>query len=95
MSDLAPDSSADSSPPRKVDPTERRLDPAPEGREPSRERKQPMIPRSRSFLAILLALLAVNLVISFVTRGPANRERVPYQPFLFQPWATTTCWSPR
>jgi cell division protease FtsH len=40
-----------------------------------------MIPRSRQFIAILLVLLAVNLVISFVTGGPAERERVPYQPF--------------
>ena len=40
-----------------------------------------MIPRSRQFIAILLGLLALNLVISFVTRGPADRERVPYQPF--------------
>jgi cell division protease FtsH len=40
-----------------------------------------MIPRSRQFIALLLGLLALNLVISFVTRGPAERERVPYQPF--------------
>jgi len=60
------------------------LDPAPDGREPPRERKQPMIPRSRSFLAILLGLLAVNLAISFVTRGPGERERVPYQPFFVE-----------
>jgi cell division protease FtsH len=81
VSDLAPDSSADSSPPRKADPSARRLDPAPDGRGAPPESKPPMIPRSRAFLAILLGLLAVNLVISFVTRGPAERERVPYQPF--------------
>jgi cell division protease FtsH len=40
-----------------------------------------MIPRGRRFIAILLGLLALNLVVSFVTRGPADRERVPYQPF--------------
>jgi cell division protease FtsH len=40
-----------------------------------------MIPRSRQFFAILLGLLALNLAISFVTRGPSARERVPYQPF--------------
>ncbi len=40
-----------------------------------------MIPRSRLFIAFLLGLLVVNLVISFVTSGPADRERVPYQPF--------------
>jgi cell division protease FtsH len=40
-----------------------------------------MIPRSRTFIAILLGLLAINLVISFVTGSPEERERVPYQPF--------------
>ena len=40
-----------------------------------------MIPRSRTFIAILLGLLVVNLVVSFITRGPPERERVPYQPF--------------
>jgi cell division protease FtsH len=40
-----------------------------------------MIPRSRMFLAVLLGLLIVNVVLAFVTRGPASRERVPYQPF--------------
>jgi cell division protease FtsH len=40
-----------------------------------------MIPRNRTFIAILVGLLAVNLVISFVTGSPTDRERVPYQPF--------------
>jgi cell division protease FtsH len=40
-----------------------------------------MIPRSRRFIAILLGLLAVNLAVSFFTSRPAERERVPYQPF--------------
>ncbi len=40
-----------------------------------------MIPRSRWFIAALLGLLAVNIVISFVTGGPPGRQRVPYQPF--------------
>jgi cell division protease FtsH len=33
------------------------------------------------FIGILLGLLVLNLVLSFVTSGPADRERVPYQPF--------------
>ena len=33
------------------------------------------------FLAVLLGLLIINVVLAFVTRGPAGRERVPYQPF--------------
>jgi cell division protease FtsH len=40
-----------------------------------------MIPRSRTFIVILIGLLVLNVVISFLTRGPAERERVPYQPF--------------
>jgi cell division protease FtsH len=40
-----------------------------------------MIPRSRWFIAILIGLLVVNVALSFVTRGPAARQRVPYQPF--------------
>jgi cell division protease FtsH len=40
-----------------------------------------MIPRSWQFVAVLVGLLAVNLVISFVTGGPEDRQRVPYQPF--------------
>ncbi len=40
-----------------------------------------MIPRNRTFIAIVLGLLAVNVIISFVTGSPAERERVPYQPF--------------
>jgi cell division protease FtsH len=40
-----------------------------------------MVPRSRRFLAFLLALIAFNLLISFLTGAPADRQRVPYQPF--------------
>ena len=32
-------------------------------------------------IAFLLGLLAVNLLISFLTSGAPNRPRVPYQPF--------------
>jgi cell division protease FtsH len=40
-----------------------------------------MIPRSRTFLAFLVGLLALNLLFSFLTRGPEERRQVPYQPF--------------
>ena len=40
-----------------------------------------MIPRGAMFITILLGLLGLNLVISFITGSPAERERVPYQPF--------------
>jgi cell division protease FtsH len=64
-------------------------DPAPEpptSRSPApgdrgADQRPPMIPRSRGFLLLLLGLLAINLVLSFATGGPPDRERVPYQPF--------------
>ncbi len=40
-----------------------------------------MVPRSRAFIAFLVGLLAVNILISLLTAGPASRPRVPYQPF--------------
>jgi cell division protease FtsH len=78
---VAPDPSPDSSPETSSDRSRWRVDPAPDGRGAPASPKPPMIPRSRAFVAILVGLLAVNLVISFVTSGPAERERVPYQPF--------------
>ena len=43
-----------------------------------------MVPRSRRFITILLALFALNLILSFVTGRPPQRDRVPYQPFFVQ-----------
>ena len=43
--------------------------------------RPPLIPRSRVFIALFVGLLVVNLVASFMTGGPDERERVPYQPF--------------
>jgi cell division protease FtsH len=40
-----------------------------------------MIPRGRLFIWFVLALLALNLLFSFMTGRPEERERVPYQPF--------------
>ncbi|HEY7267242.1 MAG TPA: ATP-dependent zinc metalloprotease FtsH [Solirubrobacterales bacterium] len=40
-----------------------------------------MVPRSGWFIAFLAGLLAVNILISVLTSGPASRPRVPYQPF--------------
>jgi cell division protease FtsH len=82
VSDLASDSPAESSPPRKADhPSGWRVDPAPDGRGAPPESKPPMIPRSRTFIAFLIGLLVVNIVISVVTGSPEDRQRVPYQPF--------------
>jgi cell division protease FtsH len=43
-----------------------------------------MFPRSRWFLVVLLGLLALNLLISFLTGGPEERPQVPYQPFFLE-----------
>ncbi|HEX2127811.1 MAG TPA: ATP-dependent zinc metalloprotease FtsH [Solirubrobacterales bacterium] len=40
-----------------------------------------MFPRGRAFIAFVLGLLAVNLLISFITGTPEDRARIPYQPF--------------
>ena len=56
------------------------MEPAPDGRG-AQPAKPPMFPRSRSLLAFFVALLIVNLLISFLTGAPPDRPRVPYQPF--------------
>src|SRR5262245_17621737 len=88
LSSLAPDSPPDSSPPQRAvkpqpekHPAGWRVDPAPDGRGAPPQQKPPMIPRSRAFIAFLVGLLAVNLLLSILTSGPASRPRVPYQPF--------------
>jgi cell division protease FtsH len=78
---LPPDSPANSTPPPETHPKGWRVHPAPDGRGAPPKEKPPMIPRSRAFIAFLLGLLAVNLLISILTSGPASRPRVPYQPF--------------
>jgi cell division protease FtsH len=86
VSDLPPDSRAekktpDEKPQRDGSPSGWRVQPAPDGRGAQPGQKPPMIPRSRLFFAFLLGLLLVNVVISIITGQPADRERVPYQPF--------------
>jgi cell division protease FtsH len=83
MSDPVSDSPAERPSPPKPQhhPSGWRVDPAPDGRGAPPESKPPMIPRSRRFIAFLFGLLVLNLVLAFVTGGPAGRERVPYQPF--------------
>ena len=80
MSGLA-DSPAENSPSRKADQSGWRVDPAPDGRGAPPADKPPMIPRSRWFIGLFLGLVLVNVVISFLTGRPEERERVPYQPF--------------
>src|SRR5918999_1782730 len=60
-------------------------DPAPaSSQERPPAQKAPMFPRSRAFLAFLVGLIALNLLISFLTGGPEERPRVPYQPFFLE-----------
>src|SRR3954449_7011460 len=46
--------------------------------------KRPMVPFSRRGTVFLVGLLALNLLLSFITGGPPSREQVPYQPFFVQ-----------
>ena len=59
-------------------------DPAPAPHAGGQDRQQPLIPRDRRFVAFLVGLLALNLLLSFATGGPASRQRVPYQPFFVE-----------
>ena len=59
------------------------MEPAPDGRG-NQPAKQPMLPRSRALLAFFVGLLALNLLISFLTGAPPDRPRVPYQPFFLE-----------
>ncbi len=57
-----------------------KVDPAPDGRGGNRS---PLMPRNRrgTFVTAILALLAINFVLALVTGNPAQRTRVPYEPF--------------
>jgi cell division protease FtsH len=83
-----PSSSPASSAPEREQPREGkvpswRVEPAPDGRGAPPPQRQPLMPRNRrgSFIGVLAALLAVNLILALVTGNPAQRTRVPYQPF--------------
>jgi cell division protease FtsH len=58
-----------------------RVQPAPDGRGAPPQEKPPMVPRNRGFIVFLLVLLGINLLLSIITSGPADRPQVPYQPF--------------
>jgi cell division protease FtsH len=67
--------------PRDVKPPSWRVEPAPDGRGAPPQQRQPLMPRNRRFVAVLVALLAVNLILALATSGPATRTRIPYEPF--------------
>ena len=60
-----------------------RVDPAPDGRGADQERRR-LIPNRRVLASIVVALLALNLIISFVTGLPNPPQQVPYQPFFVE-----------
>jgi cell division protease FtsH len=66
------------------DPPGWHVDPAPDGRGAPPPPKPPMLPRSRALIAFFLGLIALNVLISFLTGGPGERPRVPYQPFFLE-----------
>src|SRR3954454_19043839 len=89
MPDPSPAASApapDRDPPRDTKPPSWRVDPAPDGRGAPPEQRPPLMPRNRrgTFIGVLVALLAVNFILAIVTGNPAERTRVPYQPFFLE-----------
>jgi cell division protease FtsH len=83
---LAPESSKTPTPPPPPPPPPKtesgwRVDPAPDGRGTPAPSKRPMIPWGRRFIWFVLALLALNIALSFMTGRPEDRKRVPFQPF--------------
>ena len=57
------------------------VDPAPDGRGKPPDGKAPMLPWARRWLPFFVALLVLNLVLSFATSRPVSHTQVPYQPF--------------
>jgi cell division protease FtsH len=88
MSDSSPSPSSSSPPPEREAPREGkipswRVEPAPDGRGAPPAQRPPLMPRNRrgTFIGVLIALLALNFILAIATGGPANRTRIPYEPF--------------
>jgi cell division protease FtsH len=81
---VADPSPAASKPQRPPETDERkgwRVEPAPDGRGAPPPPKPPMLPRGRRWIALILALFALNFIVAFITGGPEERTQVPYSPF--------------
>jgi cell division protease FtsH len=77
---------ASARPTGRSEPAEKRspgwhVDPAPDGRGGPAEGTPPRVSWVRRWLPFFVALLALNMVLSFLTGAPVERTRVPYQPF--------------
>jgi len=83
-----PDPSPAASKPQRPPETDERkgwrVEPAPDGRGAPPPPKPPMFPRGRRAIAVILALLALNVVVAFITGGPEQRTQIPYSPFFLQ-----------
>ncbi len=83
MSRPAPESASATPPRPPPEPTSPgwRVDPAPDGRGAPAPSRAPRFPRGRWFTWVFVGVLALNLLLSFMTGRPEDRKRVPYQPF--------------
>src|SRR3954470_1816077 len=63
-----------------------KVEPSSTGRGAPPPTPPPMLPKRRrgTWAILLLGLLAINLVLAFVTAKPNDRAQVPYQPFFTQ-----------
>jgi cell division protease FtsH len=70
-------------PDRGPSPPSWRVEPSPDGRGAPPAPKPPMLPtkRRKTFTAVLLGLLALNILFAVTTGDPQKSTRVPYEPF--------------
>jgi cell division protease FtsH len=68
---------------RSPSPPSWRVEPSPDGRGAPPQPKPPMLPtkRRKTFWAVLLGLLALNVLFAVTTGDPEKSTRVPYEPF--------------
>jgi ATP-dependent metalloprotease FtsH len=83
-SDQTAEKGTSSTPPPTPHPSGFRVDPAPDGRGAPPQQKPPFIPRNRTFIWLLVGLLAINVLVAVLANAPTSRPQVPYQPFFVE-----------